>query len=333
MTWTAPPPPVTEARRLADLSSYQVLDTPQDERFDRITRIAARVYGADVAFLSFMDANQQWMKSKTSDALSDQVDRDRSICTMVVGSGSELVIEDMRTAPELEGHPTARDIPWRFYAGVPLRGEEGSVIGTLCILREEAGTPPSFNIDVLRDLAEISSHELILARRNSELHQLSNTDALTGLPNRRMFDQEFHRSWRRARRTGVSTSLLLLDLDHFKEVNDTAGHQAGDQVLAKFGRFLSSFAGRPDDLAARVGGEEFALILSGSDSAGAAKVADAIIRALDAIALPHPKRHVITTSIGIATLRSDEDHDAWWTRADRGLYAAKTAGRAQARAL
>ncbi|SHF00635.1 diguanylate cyclase (GGDEF) domain-containing protein [Kaistia soli DSM 19436] len=310
-----------------------MLDTPPDERFDRITRIAARVYGADVAFLSFVDADQQWMKSKTSDALSDHIERDRSICTMVVASGAEMVIEDMRQDPMLEGHPVARDIPWRFYAGVPLRGEEGSVIGTLCILREEPGAPPAFNIDVLRDLADISSHELTLARRNTELHQLSNTDALTGLPNRRMFDQEFHRSWRRARRTGVSTSLLLLDLDHFKEVNDTAGHQAGDQVLAKFGRFLSSFAARPDDLAARVGGEEFALILAGSDEPGAAKVADAIIRALDAIALPHPLRKVITTSIGCATLRSDEDHVNWWTRADRALYAAKAGGRAQAQSL
>lgn len=310
-----------------------MLDTPPDERFDRITRIAARVYGADVAFLSFMDENQQWMKSKTSDALSDHVDRDRGICSMVVSSGSELVIEDMRSAAELDGHPVARDIPWRFYAGVPLRGEEGSVIGTLCILREAPGAPPSFNIDILRDLAEISSHELILARRNSELHQLSNTDALTGLPNRRLFDQEFHRSWRRARRTGVSASLLLLDLDHFKEVNDTAGHPAGDEVLAAFGRFLSSFGGRPDDLAARVGGEEFALILAGADPAGAAKVADTILQALAAAALPHPLRRVLTTSIGVATLRSDEDHLAWWTRADRALYAAKADGRAQARAL
>ncbi len=331
MNWTAPAAPENEVRRLADLASYKVLDTLPEGRFDRITRIAARMYGADVAFLSFMDANQQWMKSKTSDALSDQVDRDRSICTMVVASGTELVIEDMRTAPELEGHPLARDIPWRFYAGVPLRGEEGSVIGTLCILREQPGAPPSFDIDVLRDLAEISSHELILARRNSELHEMSNTDSLTGLPNRRMFDQEFHRSWRRARRTQVTTSLLLLDLDHFKEVNDTAGHQAGDEILAKFGRFLSSFGGRADDLAARVGGEEFALILAGSDSTGAAKVADAIIRALDAIGLPHPMRGLITTSIGVATLRSDEDHLTWWNRADRALYAAKAAGRAQAR--
>ncbi len=198
---------------------------------------------------------------------------------------------------------------------------------------KEPGAPPSFNIDVLRDLAEISSHELLLARRNSELQQLSNTDALTGLPNRRMFDQEFHRSWRRSRRTGVSTSLLLLDLDHFKEVNDAAGHQAGDLVLTKFGKFLSSFGGRPDDLAARVGGEEFALILAGSDSAAAAKIADAIIQALDAIAMPHPIRQVITTSIGVATLRSDESHDAWWGRADHALYAAKADGRAQIRVM
>jgi len=224
-------PPASEAERLAELQGYGVLDTLPDERFDRITRIAARVYGADVAFLSFMDAKQQWMKSKTSSALLDHFERDRSVCTIVVASGEELVIEDMLCAPELDGHPQAHDMPWRFYAGVPLKGEDGNVIGSLCVLRQHPGAPDDFSMDVLRDLAAISSNELILARRNAELHRLTNTDALTGLANRRMFDEEFQRAWRRANRTGEPGSLLLLDLDHFKQVNDTLGHRAGDEAL------------------------------------------------------------------------------------------------------
>ncbi|SHG11944.1 diguanylate cyclase (GGDEF) domain-containing protein [Kaistia soli DSM 19436] len=329
--WITPPPPTSEGERLAELHGYEVLDTAAEERFDRITRIATHVYSADVAFLSVMDSNQQWMKSKTSHLLGDVIQRDRSLCTVVVSTGTELVIDDMRTAPELEGHPTVRQAPWRFYASVPLRGEAGHVIGTLCVMRSEPGPPAGFKIDVLRDLAAISSHELTLSRQNSELHRLTNTDALTGLANRRMFDEEFLRAWRRSRRTGEPASLLLLDLDRFKEVNDGLGHQAGDRALVDFARFLEPFGRRPDDLVARVGGEEFGFVLAGADADGAIGIADAIIRALDTAALPHPTRRLMTTSIGMATLRDDEDHSSWWRRADAALYDAKAAGRATVR--
>ncbi|WEK51304.1 MAG: sensor domain-containing diguanylate cyclase [Candidatus Kaistia colombiensis] len=329
--WHPPPPPASEAERLAELQSYDILDTPPDERFDRITRIASRVYGADVAFLSFIDVNQQWMKSRSCDALHDHIDRDRSVCTLVVASDNEMVIEDMRTAPQLEGHPVAGNLPWRFYAGVPLRGEQGHVIGSLCVMRAEPGAPEAFSTDILRDLAAISSHELVLTKRNAELRRLSNTDALTGLANRRMFDDEFERSWRRARRTGEPASLLLIDLDHFKQVNDGLGHAAGDAVLAAFGEMLPHHARRSDDLAARVGGEEFALLLSGTDPNGATTLAQRLLDDLAAAAIPHPTRGIVSVSIGLATLATGEAAADWYQRADRGLYAAKAAGRATLR--
>lgn len=329
--WKPPPVPANEAERLDELHSYGLLDTLPEERFQRITRLATRFYAADVAFLSFIDAKHQWMKAKSSDQLQDTIERDRSICTMIVSSGTPLVIDDMHTAPELEGHPVARDLPWRFYAGVPLRGENGHVIGSLCIMRAEAGPPQGFGIDLLEDLAAISSHELVLAKRNAELHALSNTDALTGLPNRRMFDEEFQRSWRRVRRTGEEVSLLLLDLDHFKEINDSLGHQAGDRALSRFSSFLATFARRPDDLAARIGGEEFALVLSGTDAAGAGVVAARLLDELQQLEIPHPVRGALSASVGVAALQPGEEPDQWLARADRALYAAKAAGRAATR--
>lgn len=325
--WKPPEPPENETERLAELRSYDILDTSPDDRFDRITRIASRFYGADLAFLSFIDADQQWMKSKTSDLLHDFIPRDSSVCTLVVSSGEEVVFDDLRAAPELEGHPLAGAAPWRFYASVPLRGEKGSVLGTLCVMRELPGTPPDFNIEILRDLAAISSHELTLSRSNAELRAQSNTDSLTGLNNRRFFDDEFARAWRRSRRTSAPATLLLLDLDHFKDVNDTLGHQAGDELLVAFAQFMKPFVRRPDDILARVGGEEFAIILASTDVSGGKLVADNILAALAEARLSHPTRGQLSVSIGLATLQDGEDTFAWWGRTDLALYAAKNAGR------
>jgi diguanylate cyclase (GGDEF)-like protein len=326
--WTPPSPPDNESERLEELYSYGILDTPAEERFDRITRIASRIYGADVAFLSFVDAQQQWMKSKTSDILHGFVDRDRSVCTTVVASGEALVVGDMRTAPELEGHPLARDLPWRFYASVPVRGERGTIIGTLCVMRAEPGAPQGFDLDTLTDLASITGHELALTRQNAQLRADSYTDSLTGLFNRRKLDEELPRAVRRAARTAAPASVLLIDLDHFKEVNDALGHSGGDRVLVEFSRFLAPFARRPDDVICRFGGEEFAFILAGSTAGGATTVARRIIEGLARKAMPHPTRGRISASIGIAEHAWPEDHGAWLTRADRALYVAKASGRA-----
>ena len=326
--WSPPPPPDDERDRLDELYSYGLLDTPPEERFDRITRIASRFYDADVAFLSFVDAGQQWMKSKTSDALHDFVERDRSVCTHVISTGEALVIDDMRSSPQLAGHPLAGDLPWRFYASVPIRGVSSSVVGTLCVMRSEAGPPAGFDLETLSDLAAITGHELTLTLQNAKLRSDSYTDSLTGLFNRRKLDEELPRAVRRATRTAAPASLLLIDLDHFKEVNDSLGHAGGDRVLVEFGRFLAPFARRVDDVVCRFGGEEFALILAESSAGGAETVAGRILRGLDEAAIAHPTRGHLTASIGIAEYAWPEDHAGWFARADRGLYAAKSAGRA-----
>ena len=329
--WKPPAAPAGEAERLNELYSYAILDTPAEERFDRITRIASRVYGADAAYMSFVDADQQWVKAQTGRRLPDTLPRSESLCTMVIAENSEVVIEDLKAEPALAGHPVVEAGIWGFYAGVPLRGEHGHVIGTLCIVNAKAGAPEAFKTDVLHDLAAISSHELILAQRNAELYRQTNTDALTGLANRRMFDSELTRTLRRSRRTGGEASLLVIDLDHFKEVNDTAGHPAGDAALAAFASVLKPIARRPDDLAARIGGEEFALVLSGTDAPGAETVALSLLDALADAGIAHPKRGRLTTSIGAAALQPGDDVGTWFTRADRALYAAKADGRATVR--
>jgi diguanylate cyclase (GGDEF)-like protein len=329
--FVVPSPPANEQERLNFLFSCGILDTPEDERFDRLTRLAALFYEADVAFIGFVDDRYQWMKSVKGEGVGPWIERDQSVCQIVIASGEPLVIGDMKTDPRLEGHPIVPHLPFRFYAGVPLLTPEGGAVASLCVLKREAQDATGFNLAALTDLGAVAMDELELWRRTRELEQLAETDGLTGLVNRRAFDAALDRAIRRARRTKVPLSLLLLDLDHFKALNDTAGHLAGDEALRHFGQILAQAARRPDDVTARYGGEEFALILPGADTRGALEVARMVAESMAKAEIPHPKGidGVLTASIGAITLEPGDsaEPETLIAQADAALYAAKRAGR------
>lgn len=167
---------------------------------------------------------------------------------------------------------------------------------------------------------------------NRELQRISALDGLTGVANRRSFDETLAREWRRAQRSGRPLSLLLGDVDFFKQFNDACGHQAGDACLQAVARALAREIRRPGDMLARYGGEEFAAILPDTESAGAAMLAEAMRRGIEALAIPHPTSSVapvVTFSIGVATLLPDGGNNAEIVlrHADEALYDAKHGGR------
>jgi diguanylate cyclase (GGDEF)-like protein len=152
-------------------------------------------------------------------------------------------------------------------------------------------------------------------------------DPLTGVGNRRGFDAEAKRMLARARRDGTSTALLLLDLDHFKALNDRFGHLAGDRALKAFARTVAAEL-REGDLLGRLGGEEFAVALADCRTDQAARLAERIRRATAALALSEGGAEIrLTVSIGVASLRAAESLDALLTKADAALYRAKAGGR------
>ena len=174
-----------------------------------------------------------------------------------------------------------------------------------------------------------------LREANEELQRLSFTDPLTGLANRRVFNQTLDRECSRIRRTGSPVSLLMLDVDHFKALNDSQGHQKGDEYLVTVAAELMRVAKRQPDLAARCGGEEFAIILTGTSGEDAEQLGEEVRQAIQALQLPHWASSVapfLTVSIGIATGVTG----GWMTpealvaAADRALYAAKRSGRNRA---
>ena len=171
-----------------------------------------------------------------------------------------------------------------------------------------------------------------LRRVNEDLLRLSSLDSLTGLANRRVFDQTLKMECARLKRTGSAVSLLMLDIDHFKALNDSEGHQRGDKYLKLVGSELRRLSKRQTDLAARYGGEEFAVILPETGAAGATGVAESMRLAIANLELPHPASPVapfLTVSVGVATasLEFHSSPDQLVAAADKALYDAKWSGR------
>ena len=181
-----------------------------------------------------------------------------------------------------------------------------------------------------RDLRRVG---VSLRRHNASLQNLADSDALTGLANRRLFEDRLVREYERARRTGAPFALIMADVDHFKQYNDRYGHPAGDECLRKVAGAIECGARRPADLAARYGGEEFAVILADTDLTGANAVADTIRAAVAAQDLRHVDTPAgrVTLSMGLyvghPALAERNDPLAWVDVADRLLYEAKDAGR------
>ncbi|MFP4137963.1 MAG: GGDEF domain-containing protein [Halomonas sp.] len=172
---------------------------------------------------------------------------------------------------------------------------------------------------------------LLMVRRLHEqreaMRHLSLTDQLTGLNNRRRLLQEAAQAFARSERQGVPLALLLLDLDHFKYLNDAYGHPLGDEVLVRFARLLEACARRMD-VVARIGGEEFAILMPDSDIDAARRLAERILQAVREMPLPAPADgDRLTASIGIAEARASGDFDRLYAEADRRLYRAKELGR------
>ena len=252
-----PPTPLEETARLMSLHSLRLLDTPSEDRFDRITRMARRLFDVDTCLVSFVDADRQWFKSKQGLAACE-TPRSVSFCGHAIAGKGVFVVGDASKDPRFLDNPLVTDEPKiRFYAGAPIRGPGGHQIGTLCLIH---GSPRGFNKDdrdTLKDLAAMVEDEMRVASQVTK-------DELTDIANRRGFNIVAEHMLSLCRRTATNAELFYFDLDGFKQVNDDLGHRAGDNILQHFARLLvKSF--RSADVIARLGGDEFVVLLTATN--------------------------------------------------------------------
>jgi diguanylate cyclase (GGDEF)-like protein/PAS domain S-box-containing protein len=274
---------------------------------------------AEGRFLLANPATAELMRAGSAAALIGRTDFDFYPSDLAEGfrKTDEAAMASGRSSV-IEQHVVRRDGSTAWFASLkaPFVDEADRVVGLT-----------THNRDITDRKRLEAEHEI--ARQ--QLAVLARHDGLTGLANRRTFEEVLQQELERSERSGAPLSLLMLDVDDFKAYNDTYGHPAGDACLCRMAEALGTMMQRPGDLAARYGGEEFAAILPWTDEAGAVTVAEAVRVAIRDLGMPHSRSRsgMVTASIGIATSIGPpaDTRQALIDRADRALYAAKAGGR------
>jgi diguanylate cyclase (GGDEF)-like protein len=272
---------------------------------ERLTGVpASEVIGTQDHWRAFYDAPRYCLADILALGSTDELETLYASHTEPSDTGNGLRAENWCTMPRVGN---------RLYLAIdagPIFDDHGNLISV---------------VETLRDMTEQK-----LAQ--TALQNLAARDGLTGIANRRSFDDRLHLEWLRAQREGQALSLIMMDVDFFKRYNDSYGHQQGDECLRIVATTMAEALFRQADLAARYGGEEFAVIMPGTDATGALAVAERICERIRALARPHAHSDVaeyVTVSIGVATLvpQPDQLATALVSAADQALYAAKHSGR------
>lgn len=311
--------PPDEAQRLATLRGLNLLDTPAEERFDRLTRLAKRLFGVPIVLISLVDAHRQWFKSCVGLDMSE-TPREISFCGHAILADEIFLIPDATQDPRFADNPLVTGEPHiRFYAGCPLSVGVGGRLGTLCLIDTEPRQMGADDLALLRDLARMAEQELAAV-------QMATLDELTGLSNRRGFMALAQHALQWCQRHRQPATLLYMDLDEFKPINDRFGHAEGDLALKAFAQCLGE-AFRGSDVIARQGGDEFLVLLTESTPEQASAALERLRSLLQAYNRSSARGYALDFSVGAVSFDRERHAtlDAWLAAADQAMYAAKRA--------
>ena len=328
-----------ELERLKAVQSLNLLDQPEEERFHRITRLARQHFRAGICAVTLIDKERAFYVAQEGLKNRDGGERQKTPCNKVVMEKSPFVVADLSKEARSSLYRGLVDrLDLHFYAGVPLLSQDGHAVGAFCIMDHKPRRFSRRDLESLADFAALVEDQMTLFRTNrtqreliSQLERLrvrAFIDPLTNVWNRGAIFDLLGRELERARRTGNLLSICLLDLDHFKSVNDEFGHQSGDKVLTEFCRRLRDNV-RSYDSIGRYGGEEFLVVFPETDASKALSQAERMRRSISEqdFQLSDGTEKTITVSIGVATFNGEEDIKALIERADKALYRAKNEGR------
>ncbi len=336
-----PPLPDNESRRLAALLSTQLLDTPESEIYDNLARLARAITGMPMALITLVDNDRQWFLSHDGIA-GRETSRTIAFCAHAILRNELMEVPDALVDPRFRDNPLVVGEPHvRCYAGVPLVLPSGEALGTLCVLDSVPRRLDTPQRDALRTLARSVVGEIELRRRvihleheverrqlaEAHIHHLATRDPLTALPNRVTFRDRLVQQLKLAARQRGGLAVMFVDLDRFKLINDTLGHDVGDAALLVAAERLAGTL-RDSDTVARLGGDEFAVLLADQhDPAEAMQVAAKVIAALrEPFQVRHHRLHV-DASVGISLFpRHGDTADLLLRHADLAMYEAKRLG-------
>jgi diguanylate cyclase (GGDEF)-like protein len=309
-----------ETARMAALRRCDVLDTPAEAPFDKITNLVRAVLGVPISAVSLIDNDRQWFKSHPGLDVSE-TDRQVAFCDHTIRGREPMIVVDASIDMRFRDNPLVTGDPnIGSYAGVPLETPDGYNIGSLCAIDTCPREFDAAQIEILKGLAALVVDQL-------ELRRIAERDHLTGALTRRALIAEMDKAIALHGRHQRPAGLILIDIDHFKAINDTHGHPVGDSVIRALAECFVRMK-RPTDAFGRIGGEEFALLLPETVEAEAVKAAERYRQALADIRIPGNPPFGITASFGVAALSRDRaSSEAWLAHADAGLYDAKRSGR------
>lgn len=317
-----------EEQRQQALDALKILDTPPDPRLDGLVRLAADLFETPIALVTMLDRDRQWFKARVGADMSE-TSRNLSFCDYAAQTPSEvMVVPDTTADPRFADNPVVLGDPKiRAYAGAPICAPGGAVVGTLCVLDQKPRLFTAAMTRRLADLAYCATTAVELHRTTVDLMRVSMQDAATGLANRTRFDASLLAAVNAAT-PSQPCALLIADLDGFKGVNDTFGHQVGDALLRAVSARLAA-AVRTSDVVARIGGDEFAVVLVAPATAQIASiVCERILESMRAPFHLGGAEVYVGISVGTALCPRDTTDPAGLVAiADAAMYAFKRAGR------
>lgn len=308
-----------EAGRQCALDRLGVLDTEPEPEFEKITTLVQTVLNVPIAAVILIDRDRQWFKSIKGLEVSE-TPRTVAFCDQTIRSSDCYRVENATSHPQFHDNPLVTGPPHiRAYLGAPLITPDGYALGSLCAIDSR---PRIFTEDQERVLVSFAD----LVMNQLELRKMAAVDPLTGVATRRAFVDAMDTAIAEAQKTGTPISLVCLDLDRFKAINDSFGHQVGDAVLSAVGQTLQREC--PDTaLAGRLGGEELAVLLFDADTFQAIDFAEQLRKTIEAQSLPGWPDIAFTASFGVASWQPDMTAKTWMAAADAALYRAKGDGR------
>ena len=314
-----------ERRRWDAIISLGLLERAGDAALTALVRIGSYVTGARAGAVHLFTEETQHRVAAVGAPLVEHP-REDSMCRLVVDDEQRIVCADATRDPRFGYSSFVRGPePVRFYGSVPLRIADGTVIGTLCAWDTEPRELTDEQVELFESLAEEVVWRIELTRVARDVSDAACHDSLTGAVNRLLLGDRLAHAFGRRLRNGGEVLVVVVDVDDFKLVNDTWGHEAGDDVLVALARRLTE-ATRPQDTVARLGGDEFVVVAEVPDGAAALELLERVDAALAGTIRPHERAEPVRVTLGAAFAQPGDDPRHAIARADRQMYARKRGG-------